>query len=68
MATPKKQEQGYCPVCGKELENYGTIVPESNSIGYPWQCKKCGSQGTEWYNIEFSEHVVSYNSKKKVKE
>ena len=50
------QQQGVCPVCGKEELVYADTVLDGNQMGYHWQCSECLSQGTEWYNLEFIEH------------
>lgn len=54
----KKNEQGACPICGKENLEYGSIEPDDTGIYYPWECKnkKCKATGKEYYSIEFDSH------------
>ena len=51
------EQQGVCPVCGKEELVYGDTVLDGNQMGYHWQCSECLSQGTEWYALDFIEHT-----------
>lgn len=64
MEENKKQEEGICPVCGEELE-YGTGSADGSTYGYDWECKHCGAQGVEVYDMTFTEHVINYDPRKK---
>lgn len=55
MAT-KKQQQGICPKCGAEIENYGESGPQDEMYYYEYVCE-CGLEGTEWYSLQFLEHT-----------
>lgn len=48
-------EEGICPKCGAEID-YGTSFPEGDSLGYDYSCDNCGSQGIEWYDLDFYGH------------
>ena len=49
-------EKGICPICGcKELE-YDAIELEDEQVCFPWTCPKCGTRGSEWYNLSFAGH------------
>lgn len=57
-------EQGVCPVCNSEnlkYDRYGSI--HGDLISYDWTCEDCGSQGTEWYELTFSNHHITHNTK-----
>lgn len=51
------QEMGKCPKCGGELI-YGSLSSEDDCIYYEWTCDKCKTKGKEYYNIDFSGHVI----------
>jgi DNA-directed RNA polymerase subunit RPC12/RpoP len=53
------QKEGICPICGKPFE-YGSLEVEGNQAYYEWTCPHCGSQGKEWYKLEFAENAVSF--------
>ena len=55
MAT-KKQQQGICPKCGAEIENYGESGPVDDLYYHEYACK-CGFEGTEWHTLQFLEHT-----------
>lgn len=52
------EEVGVCPKCGKESLDYGAIEVQDDMIYYPYTCSECGTEGKEWYNIEFVEHTI----------
>ena len=56
-------EQGSCPCCASTNLNYSTLELLSESISYPWECEDCGSNGTEWFSLDFSGHNVKENNK-----
>ena len=58
------KEEGYCPECGSEALEYGESGLKDGGYRYKWTCSNCGASGTEWYNLEFSEHTVEKHGKK----
>jgi transcription elongation factor Elf1 len=56
-------EEGFCPVCNHSELEYGERDIDSESMSYDWNCPKCGSQGTEIYNIQFVEHTIEVKGK-----
>lgn len=57
------QKEGHCPECGSEALEYGDGSLEDGGYRYQWTCSNCGASGTEWYNLEFSEHRVEEHGK-----
>ena len=53
--------RGKCPECNENLEYAGGEIIE-NSYSYNVMCFECNWQGTEWYELEFSEHWGGYKS------
>jgi hypothetical protein len=53
-----KQERDICPVCGGNNLEYDDQLMENNTIGFEWTCFDCKSEGTEWFQLTFQEHVV----------
>lgn len=58
-----RHEQGVCPVCNSENLEYGSSDFEGDAVGYDWTCEDCGSYGMEWYELTFSNHNVTHNTK-----
>ena len=60
MNNDKEKEiinnQGICPVCGQMIDNYESIQFEGDMAYFPWHCDKCGTDGEEWYSLEFAGH------------
>jgi hypothetical protein len=54
-----ESEEGRCPKCGSYELDYGCSETDDGYIKYPWECGKCGSEGTEFGNIVFDGHEVS---------
>lgn len=51
---------GHCPVRGCEGGlDYGSFSPEDDGGFYPWRCMSCGATGKEWYDMSFSEHLLT---------
>lgn len=55
-------EQGTCPCCTSTNLNYSVLELEGEGISYPWECEDCGSNGTEWFSLDFSGHNVTENN------
>ena len=55
----KVQEQGICPCCGYDDLEYSDSGREDESIWYKWQCPECKKTGREYYDLVFSQHVVT---------
>ena len=55
-------EQGSCPCCGNTNLSYDSANIDGENISYPWECQDCGSNGSEWYSLEFSGHNVKENN------
>ena len=55
-------EQGSCPCCTSTNLAYDSANIDGENISYPWECQDCGSNGTEWYALEFSGHNVKENN------
>ena len=51
----KSNEEGKCPICNSNMLEYFGMESEDDAIYYPWHCPDCGTDGKEWYNINFSE-------------
>jgi len=47
-------EQGYCPRCKTQIEDYGVLEVQDSCIYYPFTCKKCSFEGREWYDLTFT--------------
>lgn len=51
--------QGECPRCGEHDLDYGAISFEDGDMCYfPYECRKCGLEGEEWYKLSFEGHNV----------
>lgn len=57
-----KIERGQCPCCGNGNLSYDSAKFDGDDINYPWECQDCGSNGSEWYSLEFSGHNVKENN------
>jgi hypothetical protein len=55
-------EQGSCPCCKSDNLAYGAVEHTEDNLYYPWECQDCGSNGKEWYSVEFSGHNVKENN------
>lgn len=53
--------QGECPVCRSSDLNYNPADIDNDTISYDWTCNNCGSQGTEWYTMEFYSQNLKYD-------
>jgi len=49
-------EQGTCPLCGGGDLEYGNTDLDGDGLSYEWECNICGTEGSEWYNLEFTTH------------
>lgn len=58
LSDKKKNREGVCPQCGNTELEYGAGELTERSFKYPWICKICGAEGTEWYDLVFSEQVL----------
>lgn len=54
----KSNNAGYCPFCGENNLEYGTVVFEGEMCYFPWKCLTCEHEGEEWYSLEFIGHNV----------
>lgn len=50
--------EGICPVCGGRNLNWDTSRSDGEEMGYDYTCRDCGAQGTQYYKLVFSGHVV----------
>lgn len=53
------QEMGKCPKCGSTNIDYDAIEVQDNQVYYPCTCENCGAEFEEWYNLEYSESVLT---------
>ena len=44
-----------CSICGGDLDYMGQQEVDDGGLSYTVACRKCGANGKEWYNVEFSE-------------
>ena len=58
MKVKKFNQEGVCSHCGNEQIEYVKTRSEYDMIGYEWECHSCGSEGTEWYNVVFSDNEL----------
>lgn len=58
-------EPDFCPVCGAGDLCFGDFQHglSGDIVYYPWECKTCKSQGREYYDLKFDEHVITLNTK-----
>lgn len=49
-------QQGSCPCCNEVLHNYEPVQFEGEYAYFPWHCDKCGTDGQEWYYLDFCGH------------
>lgn len=54
----KSNNAGYCPFCGENNLEYGTVVFEGEMCYFPWKCLTCKHEGEEWYSLDFIGHNV----------
>lgn len=50
--------QGECPVCGSCELTYKDSGYLEDYISFEYECKKCGTEGAEWYKLVFDGHEV----------
>lgn len=55
-------EQGSCPCCQSDNLAYSAVEHSEDNLYYPWECQDCGSNGKEWYSVEFTGHNVKENN------
>lgn len=55
----RKVCQGDCPKCGSDNLEYGNTELDGETLGYEFECRECGCQGIEWYDLEYSETTVN---------
>jgi len=58
--TKDESEEGCCPKCGHDNLEYGSSEIEDNTVHYPWTCKKCKAEGTEFGAIYFDGHYIDW--------
>lgn len=49
----QKLQMGMCGKCGSDDVNYGTMIPEGESVYYEMDCNECGACMHEWYQMKF---------------
>lgn len=50
--------EGYCPLCHSDNVDYESIELRDGMAYFPYTCKNCGTQGEEWYNLQFEGHMI----------
>ena len=59
MEKEYTNEQGYCPKCHNYNLDYQALrIEDDGMCYYPWKCEDCGTQGEEWYKLEFQGHNI----------
>lgn len=53
MVTKEKNCLGRCPKCNSDKLDYGMPESDNEHIYYPFTCKKCKTQGKEYYEVEY---------------
>lgn len=53
--------EGVCPVCGSKNLDWGFSEFNGEEMGYDYNCRDCGAEGTEYYKLVFNGHVVYHN-------
>lgn len=51
--------QWECPCCNGDNLEYGKVEFYDDQLFFPRTCKDCKTEGEEWYNMEFIEHVIN---------
>lgn len=53
-------KEGICPVCGsEELDYEGSGDLRNKRCGYKWQCTNCGTEGTDWFDLHFTNQEIA---------
>jgi len=62
METMKTKQncQGKCTFCDKENLDYKAIVLQDDFVYFPFTCDDCGTEGREYYAIQYSETDYFY--------
>lgn len=50
--------EGLCPVCHSDNVDYESIELREGMAYFPYTCKNCGTEGEEWYNLQFAGHLI----------
>lgn len=50
--------EGFCPVCHSDDVDYEGIELFDGMVYFPYVCKNCGTPGEEWYDLEFTGHMI----------
>jgi hypothetical protein len=50
-------EQGKCANCGSQNINYIVYHVEENEIEHIYECRDCGAEGHEYYDLVFRENL-----------
>jgi len=52
-------DAGQCPKCGEFHLKFEEPEHGTGYLYYPYKCTKCGFEGQEYYNVEFTHHADS---------
>lgn len=50
--------RGCCPKCGSDNLTYEDTQLEADMLGYEFTCDECGAEGTEWYELVYTESII----------
>lgn len=45
---------GRCPKCNSDNLEYGNTELDGTSMGYEFECRDCGCEGIEWYDLVYA--------------
>jgi len=61
--TEYKNICGKCPKCGSSNLDYSPVEFNGNNCSFDYTCEECGTEGKEWYYLEFVGHSFYDNDK-----
>ena len=53
-----RNKQGLCGHCKSENIDYDSAKHNGDYVEYKYECNDCGSQGSEYYDLKFTENVI----------